>query len=308
MTNRISTGLGYGVAAGALWGGVFPALQSLSAFSAAEVTAGRFFAYGCMSLVLIAPLWRGLKGKIGWADIKRLLLLAALGNLVYQVFLAAAVDWVGVAPSALVVGILPITISIAGSRDAGAIGLRSLAEPLAMIGLGIVCMNFDLFSADSDPSRSLKVAGLACAFAALALWTLYAVGNARSLARRPSISSTEWSLLTGVASGALAIPLGAFALVYPSPAGPTRDWAVFAEVIIVMALGSSVLGNAFWNAASRLLPLTFVGQLVVFETLFGLLYGFLYAGRWPRPLEWAAIVLLPCGVLWSARQHARQHG
>jgi hypothetical protein len=62
-----------------------------------------------------------------------------------------------------------------------------------------------------------------------------------------------------------------------------------------VALGASVIGNGLWNAASRLLPLSLSGQLIVFETLFALIYGFLHDARWPLPLEAAAIVLMLAG-------------
>ena len=45
-------------------------------------------------------------------------------------------------------------------------------------------------------------------------------------------------------------------------------------------------------------------KLIVFETLFALLYGFLYLQRGPTPLEGLAIVLLIGGVLWAVRRHA----
>ena len=64
-----------------------------------------------------------------------------------------------------------------------------------------------------------------------------------------------------------------------------------------------MLGNALWNRASRLLPLTMVGQMIVFETLFALLYGFLWEGRWPTGLEAIAMVLLVSGVLSCASAH-----
>jgi drug/metabolite transporter (DMT)-like permease len=70
-----------------------------------------------------------------------------------------------------------------------------------------------------------------------------------------------------------------------------------------VALGASVIGNGLWNAASKLLPLSLSGQLIVFETLFALLYGFLHEGRWPRPLESCAIALMLAGVLWSVSLH-----
>jgi drug/metabolite transporter (DMT)-like permease len=44
--------------------------------------------------------------------------------------------------------------------------------------------------------------------------------------------------------------------------------------------------------------------MIVFETLFALLYAFIYDQRLPRPLEIAAILLLVAGVCWSVRQHA----
>ena len=69
-------------------------------------------------------------------------------------------------------------------------------------------------------------------------------------------------------------------------------------------LGASLIGNNLWNIASRRLPLTLSGQMIVFETLFALAYGFVFDHRWPRPLEIAAIVLLMAGVAWSVRLHA----
>ena len=50
--------------------------------------------------------------------------------------------------------------------------------------------------------------------------------------------------------------------------------------------------------------MTLSGQLILFETLFALLYGFIYRQQLPRPLETAAIVLLVAGVAWSMRVHA----
>ncbi|MNZ65073.1 Inner membrane protein YtfF [compost metagenome] len=70
----------------------------------------------------------------------------------------------------------------------------------------------------------------------------------------------------------------------------------------------SWLANLLWNAASRRLPLTLTGQLIVFETLFSLLYGFLYLQRLPTLLETLAIGLLIGGVTWAVRRHAVPHG
>ncbi len=56
---------------------------------------------------------------------------------------------------------------------------------------------------------------------------------------------------------------------------------------------------------SRLLPLTMVGQMILFETLFALLYGFLWERRLPMPLEVAAFVLVVASVLSCIAAHHR---
>ena len=104
--------------------------------------------------------------------------------------------------------------------------------------------------------------------------------------------------LAAAVTVAFAVP--AFAL-GQSQSG--HDWQVFWGLNLVLAVGASVIGNALWNAASRLLPLTLSGQMIIFETLFALLYGFIWEQRLPRPLELMAIAALVIGVSWSARLH-----
>jgi drug/metabolite transporter (DMT)-like permease len=72
----------------------------------------------------------------------------------------------------------------------------------------------------------------------------------------------------------------------------------------LLALGASVIGNQLWNIASRRLPVTLTGQLILFETVSAMLYGFVWRAQAPRLLELAAIALLVLGVTWSVRLHA----
>lgn len=64
-----------------------------------------------------------------------------------------------------------------------------------------------------------------------------------------------------------------------------------------VALLDSVAGNALWNGASRRLPLTMTGQMVIFETLFALLYAFIWEQRLPSLLEVGAITALGTAVM-----------
>ncbi len=227
----------------------------------------------------------------------------------YYVLLALGVKLAGVAPTSLIIGLLPVSVTLMGRADHGAVPLRRLAWPLAMAAAGIACINADLLLA--QPAGSARPAGgltgMLCAGGALLCWTWYAIDNARFLKRSPGFSSAEWSALYGMASGAIALLIGLAALALGYRGGAviaTRDWHTFWLANGVLALGASVIGNHLWNIASRRVPVTLSGQLILFETLFALLYGFLYQHRLPRPLEALSIVLLAGGVLWAVRAHA----
>lgn len=305
-------GVLYGVLAGALWGMVFVVPRQLADLSPLLLSSGRYVMYGVVSLAALVPMLRRVWPRITRADVIALIKLALMGNVLYYLFLASAVHLVGIAPASLIVGMLPVTVTLLGRRDHGAVPLARLVWPLAMIAAGIVCINVDVFTAGGDAASHTSVlthvAGLGCAVGALVCWTWFAVENARYLHRNAHFSGNEWSVLWGVVTGALGgvLWLGILAL----PAGWVQDtvsatrWSTFWQLNLVLAVGASWLGNGLWNAAAKRLPLTLSGQMIVFETLFALLYGFIYDHRLPRTLEIAAIVLLVAGVSWSVRQHS----
>jgi drug/metabolite transporter (DMT)-like permease len=305
-------GVVYGILAGALWGTVFLAPRLLAEFSPWLLSAGRYMMYGAVSLLAAVPIARTVWPKLGWRDALTLFRLALTGNLVYYVFLAEAVHRVGIAPTSLIIGVLPVTVTLAARRDHGAAPLRRLALPLGLVLLGIVCINVDVF-AGGVPAHPVdlgtQVIGLLCAAGALASWTWFAVENARYLQRHPRFTGHEWSTLWGIATGLLGLVL--WIVVSALPAGsvqpilPAAQWHTFWIVNLVLAIGASWLGNGLWNAAAKRLPLTLSGQMIVFETLFALVYGFIFDQRLPRGFEIAAIVLLLIGVSWSVGLHSR---
>lgn len=326
-------GMLYGVMAGALWGMIFLAPALIPDFSALQTSAGRYTAYGLVSLIAALPSARTLFRKVRFADVLVLTQLALFGNLIYYCLLVASVRHVGIAPASLIIGTLPVTITLLGSRAHGALPLKRLALPLLVVLAGIVCINVDVFTHQPALSQTAHtgaisltastgtdwrhwlgpVGGVFAALSALACWTWYALANTKALHARPQFSGNEWSLLWGIASGALGLLTWLVLLCLPSHIGtaigvqamPAGRWRVFWEVNLALALAGSLLGNALWNAASRRLPMTLMGQMIVFETLFALLYGFIYAMRLPNGLEAAAIVLLMTGVIWSVRLHAK---
>ncbi|WP_153101682.1 DMT family transporter [Paraburkholderia hayleyella] len=305
-------GVIYGVLAGALWGVVFIVPHWLSDVSPLLLSAGRYTMYGAVSLVLALPIARSLLQRLTRADLRALILLALAGNLLYYILLTRAVQMIGVAPTSLIIGVLPVTVTLLGRRDAHAVPLRRLAFPLTLVAAGILCINIDVLPIGGHRPGSIAtwLGGLLCATGALACWSWFAVANSRYLQRNTRFNGNEWSVLWGIVTGALGLMLWLGLALLPSGMSQMalshERWQTFWLLNLVLAVGASWLGNGLWNAASKRLPLTLSGQLIVFETLFALLYGFVYDHRMPRPLEVAAIVLLMAGVSWSVRQHANQ--
>ncbi|NML59909.1 DMT family transporter [Massilia sp. RP-1-19] len=302
-----------GLLAGALWGMVFIVPEILAAFSPLEMALGRYAAYGAIALGLMAPRLSSLLQRLERSDYAALVRHALAGNLVYYMLLALGVKLAGVAPTSLIVGLLPVVVTLMGHKDHGAVPLRDLAMPLLVVAAGIACINVDVFMHAHAAGASLwrTLAGLVCASGALLCWSWYSLDNARYLKRNPHFSSAEWSALYGLSSGAIALAIALAVLPFfhadvtgAAGAASGRDWTLFWIANTLLALGASVIGNHLWNIASRRVAVTLSGQLILFETLFALLYGFIYKQQLPRPLEIAAIVLLVAGVAWSVRVHA----
>lgn len=302
---RIRLGLACGMGAGALWGLVFLAPDLVRAFTPLQLAIGRYLAYGLMSAALIAPRWRAISRRLGRGDWLSLAWLALAGNTLYYVLLSRAVQSAGIATTSLVIGFLPVAVTILGSRDHGAVPLRRLAPSLVLCMGGAVCIGWQAVASAMSGLAGASVIGLACALGALGSWTAYAVGNSRCLARLDHVSAHDWNLLIGLVTGvqvALLIPV---TLAFEPLRHGVRAWLDFGGVSIGVAILASMAGNALWNRMNRLLPLTMVGQMILFETLFALIYGFLWERRWPHLLEMAAFGLVVASVLTCIHAHRR---
>lgn len=307
------TGVMSGLAAGALWGMVFLVPELLPAFSPLELAVGRYVAYGAIALGIALPQLKRLFSKLDASDYAAMFRQALSGNIIYYMFLAVGVTNAGVSATSLIVGMLPVSVTLLGRNDHGAARLKDLSIPLMMIGAAVLCMNVDVFGAAQagGATSAEKALGIACAVGALACWTYYALDNARYLKRNDHISGAEWSLLYGISSGAIALVIGAawygvkYVVADPAAAvaGEGRNWTYFIIANTLLALGASVIGNHLWNIASRRVPVTLCGTLILSETLFAFLYGFIYQHRMPRPFELLAITLMIAGTIWSVRVH-----
>ena len=307
-----------GVGAGAMWGLVFLYPRVTPEFSPMSQMVLRYICYGLFAIVLS---WRALSGvwsRLQGQDWRMLVKISLQANILYYICLATGVKYGGIAPTTLIIGMLPVTIALLGQNDAGSLHWKRLLAPIVLMALGIVAISYDLFTHADDHLNSTlwqRVLALFAAAGALVFWTLAAVNNARYLRSHNAIDPKTWSDLCGVVTGLLALLMLGVGLVWAQVA-PSSIFAISTETNlpwlkflliggVVIAFCASWFGNILWNIASHLLPISLTGQLIMSETLFSLLYGFIYDGRMPRPLEWLAMTLSLAGVVWAVRLHSR---
>ncbi len=300
------TGIACGMGAGALWGLVFLAPELVRAFSPLQLTIGRYLCYGLIAAALIAPRWRTLVVRLPRRQWWNLAWLALAGNTLYYLLLSSAVQQGGIAMTSLVIGFLPVAVTVIGSRDHGAVPLRRLLPSLLLCAAGALCIGWQALAGGPAAGQAGRpVFGLLCAIGALASWTAYAIGNARCLVRLEQVSAHDWNLLTGLVTGAQSLLLVPVALALGTADHGVDAWLRFGAVSAGVAVLASIAGNALWNRMSRLLPLTLVGQMILFETLFALVYGLLWERRPPTALEVAALAFVVLSVLSCLAAHRR---
>ncbi|HSB96747.1 MAG TPA: DMT family transporter [Spongiibacteraceae bacterium] len=297
------TGIACGMGAGILWGLVFIAPELAREFGPLQLSVGRYLCYGLIAAVMIAPRWHALVRRISRQQWLSLIGLAFTGNTLYYILLVSAVQNGGVAMTSLVIGFLPVVITIIGSRERNAVPLRKLASSLLFCVAGVVCIGWQALVGLGAGLLSDQVFGLVCAVGALVSWTAFAVGNVRCLTKLQHISAHDWNSLIGLVTGAQSIVLIPLAIIFETTQHGSDAWLRFGAVSVGVAVLASIFGNVLWNQMSRRLPLTLVGQMILFETLFALLYGFLWEHRLPTLLEIAAILLVVMSVLTCFAAH-----
>lgn len=294
MPNQnLTKGVLSGAIAGALWGIVFIAPLVLQNSSPLAITIARYGWYGLLSLILLAGNRKALS-TLRTQDVMLALFLALTGSVGYYFALAAAIRAIGAVIPTLVIGTLPLTIAIAGNLRSKEMPFRSLVIPFCLIFFGLIALNFDQMLAmrlEGGSDNTLR--GWGWALLALLMWTAYGVVNAEFLKRRPEVSSAAWSSICGVAT----LPFLIVCLPFVGHWSAASDLPLFLVLTFSMGILSSWGAMFFWNNASALLPTGLTGQLVVFETIFGLLYTFLWETRLPTLFEIIGITFLLAGVL-----------
>lgn len=296
-----------------IWGLIFVVPQFMEDFSPIEVALGRYLFYGIISVIIL------LKSKIQnscrypLAIWRRSLWISLVASMGYYVFVVIALRYSTPAICALVLGICPITIAFYGNWKERECHFKNLLLPSILIAIGLVLINIPpLFSTQSQATYLL---GLASSFAALISWTWYAVDNARFLKKNPQIHGSDWSTMMGV-SALFWVGVFSFGLYFfASHEFTFLQFTGFEPPLLRFLAGSAILGGLcswlgayLWNKASVYLQISLAGQLMIFETIFGLLYVYLLEQRLPPIFEVIAIIFFLIAVTYGLRNAMRVQG
>ncbi|AYY72958.1 DMT family transporter [Citrobacter sp. TBCP-5362] len=312
------SGVLYALLAGLMWGLIFVGPLIVPEYPAVLQSMGRYLALGLIAVPL-AWLGRARLRQLTRKDWITALALTMMGNLIYYVCLASAIQRTGAPVSTMIIGTLPVVIPVFAnllySQRDGKLSWRRLAPALALIGVGLLCVNIaELNQGLPEFSGWRYGSGIALALVSVVCWAWYALRNARWLRENPDKHPMMWataqalvtlpvSLLGYVAA---CIWLGKQMPDFPLPFGPRPD--VFVALMVAIAVLCSWVGALCWNVASQKLPTVILGPLIVFETLAGLLYTFILREEFPPLLTVSGIALLIVGVVIAVRARPQKPG
>ena len=305
LSPGMSTGILAGVGAGAFWGMAFVAPLMAPNFSSVDITVGRYLACSLVSLLLM--LWSGVRRQRIWPTWRQAgaaLGLSVLGYTGYYLLLSLAIKTTGATLPVLVIGTIPLWMMLLGKPED--LMWRKLVPGLLLTVMGMALM----MHATSSGLGAVAVGtgghmwlGVFYAGLAAASWVLFGLLNKRWLNQHPEVNSTMWANWMGVAAGLGAVPIWLWAG-SPLPSMVEREgFGTYLLVCGITGIGAAWAASVLWNMASRRLSASLAGQLIVSETVFGLLYGFLWSAHWPAALQWLACVLFVAGVLASIKAH-----
>ena len=305
------SGVLYALLAGLMWGLIFVGPLIVPEYPAVLQSMGRYLALGLIALP-IAWLGRARLRQLVRKDWVTALTLTMMGNLIYYVCLASAIQRTGAPVSTMIIGTLPVVIPVFAnllySQRDGKLSWWRLSPARVLIGIGLLCVNIsELNQGLPDFSGWRYGSGIALALVSVVCWAWYALRNARWLRENPDKHPMMWA--TAQALVTLPVSLLGYIAACLWLNGQTPDFAlpfgprpgVFIGLMIAIAVLCSWVGALCWNVASQKLPTVILGPLIVFETLAGLLYTFILREEFPPLLTVSGIALLMVGVVIAVR-------
>lgn len=303
------TGICYALGACLAWGLVFAIPQLLTQLTPFEVSLSRYFFFGSASAINLFTRKRYLFKAFSFSIWSQAFMLAGVSTFIHYTALIFGLRDTSPAVATLILSLSPVVITFYASWSSHK-GMYKLPKiPLIAIATGLILVNLPLLSFETTSSYMTMryIFGFGCTIIALLTWTWYIVVNSKILSENSQIVAEDWVTVVGFSTFLLALFSIALLIFIPekSPFSLNIFSSTFLQIILGgLALGivSSWYGTYLWNQAAKHLPVTFAGQITLFETIFGLLFVFIINQRLPVFMEVFGISLMLCGVFLSYRQ------
>lgn len=303
-------GLLYAVIACAIWGLIYIFPLILPEYDPVMIASARFAVYGMACLLFVPFQIKELK-KLTRRDWFFAMRLAFFGSLVYYWSLVTSVQLSGAPIAGMLMCLIPVLVAVVSNlrnKKRGAnVPWSRLILPLGLILCGMVVANWTEFyyAVHEQAATPLQFwIGVGCAVLSLLLWTWYPIRNADWLLANKTKGPKVWATAQGLAI--LPFTLLGFVFVSmwlePPQVGMLGPQPLkFVAVMLVAGIVCSWVGAAFWNAMSERLPTALAGQLIVFETIFSVIYALMWRQAWPTLSMSVGMVMLLLGVLAALR-------
>lgn len=293
-----------------IWGTIFVIPRFVEGFTPIEVALGRYLIYGIVSVgIFLKSRWSGLC-RYPRAIWLKAFWFSPVSTIVYYTSIVLAVRYSTPAICALIVGISPITIAFYGNWKQKECSYRSLILPSFLILVGLVIINVPQMNVSESISEYAM--GIICALVALSAWTWFVEANSRFLKDYSSVSSKDWVTLVGIATLFWVILFGIVLMtcfheqfhMYKYTELNT-ELLSFMGGCVFLGIMCSWVGTMLWNQASFYLPVSLMGQLTIFETIFGVVFVYSFAQQVPPPLECLGMVILLGAVIYGIQRSSQ---
>lgn len=303
-------GIVFALSACFLWGFTFIVPGFMNSFSSMEIAIGRYMGYGLISsLFFVKSKLQGMQtySKQIWL---KAFYLSFISSIVYYMFVVLCLRFSTPAICALILGMSPITIAFYGNIKDKSISFRSLVFPSVLIFIGLAIINFPHLLETSD--KGVFTIGLVCGFLALVIWTLYTVGNACFLKKHPQVPFMDWAIIIGVATFIWTIIFTIVLGTLTPQEFRIEKFFHSSDSLGNFLIGSFILGaicswigSYWWNKASFYLPVSLTGQMMIFQTIFGVFFAYLFKQTLPTLVEGVGISLLLFAIIYGIRGFSR---
>lgn len=303
-----------GLVATFLWGTCYLLPGMIPDYGAAALMMMRAILVGATSLAVMLFSFKKY-ACLRPEDWKFAVVLSLVGHVIQPVFLYTCVEYAGVCIGALAWGGVPVSVALTSNyinkrRGKTFVPWKILALPLVLIIAGFLITNYnELTELIENGTNSVGrfAFGVACGLIQIAMWTWFGIKNADWVQAHPDVPSDVWTgaqLLPCLPAGLICYPV--IAWLNPGMGGLLgADPGTFFPVALYSAVITTYVAVIFFNICAARVPTALLGELMIFETIFGVILGLIWDKRIPGVTLTLGIVLLLAGIMISLRIFAK---